>query len=445
MQQQHDRPEPFRTWRLVIAVLTALTLVSVAACIQDGAEPGAFSGPSELGLSLALTASPDRLPLDGASQSVIGVHARDEHGNNVANLRLSLQISTSRGFEDFGRLSARSIMTGADGRASAIYTVPAASSNPAGAVDTGAGVTIWVTPASTDASNAISRTVKIRLVPSGTVIPPFDATIGFTFTPDSPQLFDQVRFTTVCAGVNDTDCVRDPSGIIASYTWDFGDGRTGSGPEPTHLYREPGTLVVALTVTDTFGRVARVTRSIVIGGGAVPTAVITVSPEAPVVGETVFFSGISSTAAPGLEIVLWEWDFGDGSFATGAGQEHVYLTEGTYVVILRVTDSADLVGTTSTTVTIASGGPTADFGFSPAAPDTSDNVLFDASGSEPGKGRTITGYSWSFGDGGTSTAGPSTTHTFSATGTFAVRLTVTDNVGDTDILAKEVTVTAPPS
>ena len=210
-------------------------------------------------------------------------------------------------------------------------------------------------------------------MPSGTVIPPFDATIGFTFTPDSSQLFDQVRFTTVCDGVNDTDSVRDPSGIIASYAWDFGDGRTGSGPEPTHLYREPGTLVVALTVKDTFGRVARVTRSIEIGGGAVPTAVITVSPAAPVVGETVFFSGISSTAASGLEIVLWEWDFGDGSFATGAGREDVYLTEGTYVVILRVTDSADLVGTTSTTVTIASGGPTADFGFSPAAPDISDN------------------------------------------------------------------------
>ena len=441
MQQQHDRPEPFRTWRLVIAVLTALTLVSVAACIQDGAEPGAFSGPSELGLSLALTASPDRLPLDGASQSVIGVHARDEHGNNVANLRLSLQISTSRGFEDFGRLSARSIVTGADGRASAIYTVPAASSNPAGAVDTGAGVTIWVTPAGTDASNAISRTVEIRLVPSGTVIPPFDATIGFTFTPDSPQLFDQVRFTTVCVGVNDTDCVRDPSGIIASYAWDFGDGRTGSGPEPTHLYREPGTLVVALTVRDTFGRVARVTRSIEIGGGAVPTAVITVSPAAPVVGETVFFSGISSTAAPGLEIVLWEWDFGDGSFDTGAGQEHVYLTEGTYVVILRVTDSADLVGTTSTTVTIASGGPTADFEFLPMMPTEDLPVTFDAGNSEAGKGRTITGYSWDFGDGNMSSSGPQTTNTFTDPGTYVVRLTITNDFGETDTLVKEITVT----
>ena len=58
MQQQHDRPEPFRTSPLVMAVLTALTLVSVAACIQDGAEPGAFSGPSELGLSLALDGQP---------------------------------------------------------------------------------------------------------------------------------------------------------------------------------------------------------------------------------------------------------------------------------------------------------------------------------------------------------------------------------------------------
>ena len=336
-------------------------------------------------------------------------------------------------------------MTGADGRASAIYTVPAASSDPAGAVDTGAGVTIWVTPVGTDASNAISRTVEIRLVPSGTVIPPFDATIGFTFTPDSPQLFDQVRFTTVCGGVNDTDCVRDPSGIIASYAWDFGDGRMGSGPEPTHLYREPGTLVVALTVRDTFGRVARVTRSIEIGGGAVPTAVITVSPAAPVVGETVFFNGIRSPAAPGLEIVLWEWDFGDGSFATGVGREHVYLTEGTYVVILRVMDSADLIGTTSTTVTVTSGGPPADFEFVPMAPVTGGGgtatVSFNASGSEAGKEKTIDSYAWVFGDGSLG-SGRQPTHDFGA-GSFLVSLTVTNNQNETDVVVKEITVKDP--
>lgn len=235
MQQEHDRPEAFRAWRRVMAVLTALTLASVAACIQDGAEPGPFSGPSELGLSLALTASPDRLPLDGASQAVIGIHVRNENGGNVVNLRLSLQISTSRGFEDFGRLSARSVVTGADGRAAAIYTVPATSSNPAGSVDTGEVITICVTPVGRDASAAISRTVEIRLVPSGTVIPPFDATVGFSFTPETPAVIDQVRFATQCADEDDTDCVRDPGGVITSYSWSFGDGGTASGPGVTHV------------------------------------------------------------------------------------------------------------------------------------------------------------------------------------------------------------------
>ena len=161
-------------------------------------------------------------------------------------------------------------------------------------------------------------------------------------------------------------------------------------------------------------------------------------------GETVFFSGISSTAAPGLEIVLWEWDFGDGSFATGAGQEHVYLTEGTYVVILRVTDSADLVGTISTTVTVGSTNPIADFVFSPTMPSSGSEVTFDASGSEAGKGRTISGYSWNFGDPtsmtNTSSEGPTTTHTFAAVGTYAVRLTITNDVNETDTVVKEITV-----
>ena len=79
--------------------------------------------------------------------------------------------------------------------------------------------------------------------------------------------------------------------------------------------------------------------------------------------------------------------------------------------------------------------------ISPTAPDTSDSVRFDASGSEAGKGRTITGYSWNFGDGNESSAGPTTSNMFTPADTYAVRLTVTDNVGDTDTVVKEVTVT----
>ena len=42
----------------------------------------------------------------------------------------------------------------------------------------------------------------------------------------------------------------DPDGTIASYAWDFGDGGTGTGAQPTHPYAAAGTYPVTLTVTD---------------------------------------------------------------------------------------------------------------------------------------------------------------------------------------------------
>jgi len=45
----------------------------------------------------------------------------------------------------------------------------------------------------------------------------------------------------------------DPDGAITSYAWDFGDGATGTGPQPTHGYAAAGTYDVVLTVTDDRG------------------------------------------------------------------------------------------------------------------------------------------------------------------------------------------------
>ncbi|RZI91607.1 MAG: PKD domain-containing protein, partial [Microbacterium sp.] len=55
-------------------------------------------------------------------------------------------------------------------------------------------------------------------------------------------------------------------------------------------------------------------------------------------------------------------------------------------------------------------------------------VAFDGTGSEAADGATITGYEWNFGDGDTSTAAKPN-HTYSANGTYAVTLTVTDSTG----------------
>ena len=42
----------------------------------------------------------------------------------------------------------------------------------------------------------------------------------------------------------------DADGTIVSYDWDFGDGSTGTGVAPTHIYAAEGSYVVTLTVTD---------------------------------------------------------------------------------------------------------------------------------------------------------------------------------------------------
>jgi PGF-pre-PGF domain-containing protein len=42
----------------------------------------------------------------------------------------------------------------------------------------------------------------------------------------------------------------DPDGNIVSYAWDFGDGNTGTGVDPTHTYIQDGIYTVTLTATD---------------------------------------------------------------------------------------------------------------------------------------------------------------------------------------------------
>ena len=59
-------------------------------------------------------------------------------------------------------------------------------------------------------------------------------------------------------------------------------------------------------------------------------------------------------------------------------------------------------------------------------------------------GGSVVAWSWTFGDGGTSTT-QSPSHAYTAAGTYAVGLTVTDNLGATSSTSQSVTVTAPTS
>jgi PKD repeat protein len=140
---------------------------------------------------------------------------------------------------------------------------------------------------------------------------------------------------------------------------------------------------------------------------------------------------------PNGQPLMYRWDFGDGSTGTGASAQYSYGADGTYTVRLTVTDSDGMTSTVTKTVKVAAPAnqpPTAAF-----TPDCSGTACsFDASDSTDPEGGALT-YAWNFGDGTTATVALAQ-HTFVASGTYPVTLTVTDPAGASASLTQDVTV-----
>jgi PKD repeat protein len=117
---------------------------------------------------------------------------------------------------------------------------------------------------------------------------------------------------------------------------------------------------------------------------------------------------------------------------------HAYAAAGTYVIGLTVTDEEGQTASTTRTVVVGTGAPTASFAF---VPTTGHTMAFDAGASTALGGATITNYAWSFGD-TLSAAGPAAavTHTYAAANTYTVTLTVTDSLGRSGVISQPVAV-----
>jgi PKD repeat protein len=332
-----------RTARFTIAVLIAAT---VAACtVKDTPEPP-LAGPSEFALALHLQAVPDAILQDGYSQSGITIEALGPDGRPVRALAVRLDVVVDGTVVDFGTLSAKTVVTGDDGRARVTYTAPP---RPTESTGLGTEVTILAIPIGGDFRGERGRQVDIRLIPPGVILPPNGAPVPiFAVTPTPVTAFTAATFDASGTTDEGVGC-----GARCTYSWDFGDGGSASGIVVSHEYRAPGSYAVRLTVTDDRNRTASTTQTIAVAASQLPTASFVFSPSNPVPGQMIFFNASASRAAQGRRIVFYEWDFGSGRTDSGVTVSKGYNTPGSYVVTLKVTDDANQEGVVSQTVDVA--------------------------------------------------------------------------------------------
>jgi parallel beta-helix repeat protein len=210
---------------------------------------------------------------------------------------------------------------------------------------------------------------------------------------------------------------------VDSWTWFYRLNNTAPWTQfstdrnPLFEFPTPGKYDIRLDVTgivsgNTFARYNYIDVRTPFG----PVADFTASPQSGDIPLTVLFLD-ESTYGP----TSWSWDFDDGDTSTEQNPTHVFTDAGDYTVNLTVSNTG---GSSYKTLVVhaQTPQPIADFIASPRTGYTSLEVFFyDQSASTTASAE----YYWEFGDGGTSTE-KDPVHTYSAQGSYNVKLTVTN-------------------
>jgi PKD repeat protein len=238
----------------------------------------------------------------------------------------------------------------------------------------------------------------------------------------------KAQFTTQIAGLQVifTDASTNSP---TSWDWDFGDNSTHATTQnATHNYANAGTYNVTLKVGNAAGS-STASTFVTVNGAPVADFSFTVA-SSNTLGVNFFDQSIGSPTA-------WAWNFGDCATSESCTDNkqntaHVYGSPGVYSVQLMVSNSA---GSSKVTKSVAAGSPNPEFTF-----QVTGLVVMFTDTSSP----TPTTRAWDFGDCATT---PSTcssnaanpTHTYTASGTYNVRLSVA-NAGGSASISHLVTV-----
>lgn len=203
-------------------------------------------------------------------------------------------------------------------------------------------------------------------------------------------------------------------------SWNFGDGTTSTLSNPTHTYAAPGSYNVCLIETSACG--VDTTCSTVNVCTNMPVTNFTLAQN-----QTTLTCTDATSNAPNT----WNWAFGDGTTSTLQNPSHTYASAGNYTVCL-ISGNGCSMDTTCQTITVTCVSPTANY------TQTTNYLTATFTNSSTG---LPTSYSWTFGDGSTSTL-QNPTHSYATSGTYNACLTAT-NVCGTNTYCQNVVINCP--
>ncbi len=219
--------------------------------------------------------------------------------------------------------------------------------------------------------------------------------------------------------VNFTNTSTGPGTL--TYNWSFGDGNTSTVQNPSNSYTTAGTYSATLNVSSTSGCNNTISENIVVGAGSVQSSFT--APDSICLGNSISFV---NTSIPNP--VTSNWDFGDGTNSTLINPTKTYLTPNTYTVKL-VNDFGGCKDSTTKQIAVLT-APVANF---KANDSVTCNPTLSVSFTDLSTNATI--WSWSFGDGTTSTL-QNPTHTYTNYGSYTVTLTASNSTGCSGTVSK---------
>ncbi|WP_139786638.1 DUF1566 domain-containing protein, partial [Desulfamplus magnetovallimortis] len=213
------------------------------------------------------------------------------------------------------------------------------------------------------------------------------------------------------------------------YEWDFGDGSAASSQQnPVHTYDVSGVYAVICKVTDSAGEELSKSVAVEVLEREELAVTLQVSPSSGKTGQEFSFS---CTAVSGNPPYTYLWDFGDDSAASSQqNPSHIFDVADYYSVLCTVNDTT---GQRCTETILIDVQQSQELVIAPLEATLTSGVapLLTTFFCEVTSGNPPYTYSWNFGDGTQAVSQESPEHTFHSPGTFTVRCTVTDAVGQT--------------